>query len=165
MDIKIEISPREMREALADIDSYGEIVTNQIQDAVGRATFRLGAGARMRAPVNFGRLRQSITEKIGKRIGVVTVNVNYGGAVEFGTKPHIIRSRIKKALAFKPGAGFRFWDESGRVVVKSVKHPGTKAQPFLIPAAEEEAPKFAKEIKTILEKAAKIKGRRKNLGL
>lgn len=153
--IKIEISPREMKRALADMDHYEKVVSKDLQGAVGRATFRIGSGARRRAPVNFGRLRQSITEKIGKLFGEIAVNVDYAGAVEFGTKPHIIRPKIKKALAFKPGAGFRFWDESGRVVVKSVKHPGTKAQPFLTPAVEEEAPRFAKDIKTIIEKAAK----------
>jgi HK97 gp10 family phage protein len=153
--IKIEISPREMKKALADMDNYEKVVSKQLQGAVARATFRVGAGARMRAPVNFGRLRQSIKEKIGKLRGEISVNVNYAGAVEFGTKAHEIRPKVKKALAFKPGAGFRFWDESGRVVVKSVKHPGTKAQPFLTPAVKEEARGFAKNIKTIIEKAAK----------
>ena len=150
--IKIEISPREMKRALADLDHYEKVVSKDLQGAVGRATFRIGEGTRKRA---IGGLRQAVSEKVGKLFGVVSVNRNYAGHVEFGTKPHIIRPRIKKALAFKPGAGFRFWDESGRVVVKSVKHPGTKAQPFLTPAVEEEAPRFAKDIKTIIEKAAK----------
>jgi hypothetical protein len=150
--IKIEISPREMKKALSDMDNYEKVVSKQLQAQIGRSTFNIGAGTRKRAK---GSLRQAVSEKIGKLFGIVSVNKNYASAMEFGTKPHEIRPKVKKALAFKPGAGFRFWDESGRVVVKSVKHPGTKAQPYLTPAVEEEAPRFAKNIKTIIEKAAK----------
>lgn len=152
--IKIEIPPKELREAMADLQHYEETVSKNIQGAVARSTFRVGAGARKRVPVSNGKLRQSITEKVGKMQGVIAVNADYAGAVEFGSKAHIIRPRRKKALAFKPGAGFKFWDESGRVVVKFVKHPGTKAQPYLRPAMKEEAPNFALTIKKIIEKAA-----------
>lgn len=152
MNIKTELPAREMRKALSDIDHYEKVVSKDIQGQVGRSTFRIGAGARQRAK---GSLRQAISEKVSKMMGVISVNKNYAIHVERGTRPHIIRPRFKKALAFKPGGGFRFWDESGRVVVKWVKHPGTKAQPFLVPAVEEEAPRFAKGIKNIIEKAAK----------
>ena len=51
--------------------------------------------------------------------------------VNDGTKPHIIRPKNAKALAFKIG---------GRVVfAKVVHHPGTKAQPFLDRALREVA--------------------------
>ena len=47
-------------------------------------------------------------------------------AVEYGSRPHDIKPNEKKALAFEKGGE--------KVVVKRVKHPGNKAQPFLEPA-------------------------------
>lgn len=60
----------------------------------------------------------------GLRIrGDVFNNTKYALAVHEGTKPHIIRARKRKALKF---------DVGGRTVyASSVRHPGTKAQPFL----------------------------------
>lgn len=50
----------------------------------------------------------------------------YSPDVEFGTAPHFIRPVNAKALAFKYKAG-------KMVFTKLVKHPGTKAQPFIRP--------------------------------
>ena len=72
-----------------------------------------------------GRLRDSITRVVGDDVLQVGTNVKYGGIHQFGgkTKPHEIRPRRKKALAW-PGA---------RHPVKSVKHPGSRvpARPYL----------------------------------
>lgn len=155
MDFAITISDKELRRIQKDLTDYESTVSKDIQGAIVRSTYRVGARTRQNAPVNFGRLRQSIREKIRKFTGEVTVNVDYAGAVEFGTKAHVIRPNKKKALAFKPGGGFRFWDESGRVVFRSVKHPGTKAQPYLRPALEAEVNPFTKTIKDIIEDATK----------
>jgi hypothetical protein len=86
-------------------------------------------------PVDSGRLRASGRMKVGESgkgpRGVVEYPVKYAAAVEDGSGPHVIRARKKKALRFKYG---------GRtVIVKSVKHPGTKARPFLTQAAQEVA--------------------------
>lgn len=154
MEIKIEIPPREMQRAMQDLSHYESVVSKEIQAAVVRSTYRAGGRARKLAPSSNGKLIQSIVEKTGILKGEIAVNAQHAGSVEFGSKPHIIKPKTKKALAFKPGAGFRSWDESGRIVVKSVKHPGTKAQPYLRPAMEAEAPLFANTIKSIIEKAA-----------
>lgn len=45
--------------------------------------------------------------------------------VEFGTKPHEIKAKNKKALKLRDGRE-----------VESVMHPGAKAKPFLRPAAD-----------------------------
>lgn len=60
----------------------------------------------------------------GLRIrGDVFNNTKYALAVHEGTKPHIIRARKGKALKF---------DVGGRTVyATSVRHPGTRPQPFL----------------------------------
>lgn len=144
-----------MRKALGDLSNFDSQARKDIQGVITRSTYRVGGRARQNAPSKFGRLRQSIREKVGKLQGEISVNVDYAGAVEFGSKPHIIRPKKKKALAFKPGGGFRFWDESGRVVLKSVKHPGTDPQPFLGPAMEGEVRPMTQAIKKAIEDAAK----------
>lgn len=57
----------------------------------------------------------------------------YGETVEKGSRPHVIRPRNKKALAFMPFANFSLAEglDGAGVVVKSVKHPGTKGTHFV----------------------------------
>ena len=83
----------------------------------------------VRVPVDSGNLRQSLGIKVeGDRvlIGPDAVQAPYGVYVEFGTKPHKITAKNGKALAFKMNGQ--------NVVVRSVNHPGTRAQPFVQPA-------------------------------
>lgn len=49
--------------------------------------------------------------------------LNYAKIIETGSKPHVIRPRTKKALAF--------WGGGDVVVRRSVKHPGTKPRHVL----------------------------------
>ena len=57
-------------------------------------------------------------------------DVNYAIFVERGTGPHVIFPRFKKALYWK-GADHP---------VRWVDHPGSKAYPYLMPAAEQHYP-------------------------
>jgi phage gpG-like protein len=112
-----------------------------------------------KAPIDTGRLKRSITfghatgdviqqgrpysTRGGRRAIDVGTNVIYGRIQEMGGKipAHIIRPRVKQALAFKwpnapagakPGKG-------GLFVFKSINHPGAiiPAQPYLRPALEQ----------------------------
>jgi hypothetical protein len=47
--------------------------------------------------------------------------------VHWGTRPHIIRPKNKKALRWPAGGAFAF--------AKKVRHPGTKADPWMVRAA------------------------------
>lgn len=84
-------------------------------------------------PVDTGRLRASgrtaVRETARGPAGTVEYPVDYAASVHDGTKPHIIRARKKKALAFEY--------QGRKVIVKSVRHPGTEGRPFLRQAAEE----------------------------
>lgn len=60
--------------------------------------------------------------------------------LEFDTKPHIIRPRRKKALAWAASPSGRRLSGRARTgaklrFAKVVRHPGTKKQPFLLPGA------------------------------
>lgn len=105
-------------------------MSDDVKQAVERTRIDVQNEARRRAPVDTGRLRSSIvsrSEGSGRSVGyVVGTNVNYAAAVEYGTAPHVIKPRYKKAL-YWPGAAHP---------VAQVNHPGTAAKPFLRPAIE-----------------------------
>lgn len=73
-----------------------------------------------------GRLASSIVQQSDNDSAAVGTNVKYAAIQHFGgtTRPHIIRPRNKKALA---------WATGGHPV-KSVNHPGSKikARPYLL---------------------------------
>ena len=92
--------------------------------------------------VNTGHLRRSISTKMGDMEATIhTSNLKYAPMVEFGTRPHIIRAKNKKALYWK-GATHP---------VKQVNHPGSKAKPYLIPAFEKEKDQFLEKLKEAIE--------------
>lgn len=105
-------------------------MSDDVKRAVERTRIDVQNEARRRAPVDTGRLRSSIvsrSEGSGRSIGyVIGTNVNYAAAVEYGTAPHVIVPRNRKAL---------YWPGAAHPVAK-VNHPGTRAQPFLRPAIE-----------------------------
>ena len=111
------------------------------------------AEAKYLCPVDKGNLVGSFSREVvtnqNEIVGTVRNSAEYAAAVEFGTKPHEIRPRNKKALAFQSPGGYN--NESGKalylnkksgklqksktkntaIVVKIVHHPGTQGIPFL----------------------------------
>ncbi|MFB7111729.1 HK97 gp10 family phage protein [Streptomyces sp. NPDC056291] len=83
------------------------------------------ADAKRYAPVRTGHLKQSLVAEVEDgELRVGSVGCDYAMDVEFGTAPHIIEPRTKKALSW-PGAAHP---------VNRVLHPGTRAHPYLRPA-------------------------------
>ena len=81
-------------------------------------------------PVDKGRLKDNMSRDVKREgkdiIAIVGNNTAYAKPVEFGSDPHIIRPKNKRAL---------YW-EGAKHPWASVKHPGTKAQPYLRPALQ-----------------------------
>lgn len=98
-------------------------------------------------PVNDGNLKSSISSEVFGEAGArITVSANYARYVNDGTRPHIIRPRNARCLAFapfgakagikggRPSATFSFGGKTanvGMVCVKVVHHPGTKGSHFV----------------------------------
>lgn len=90
---------------------------------------RVANQARQDVPVRTGNLGRQVKEGDIRVAGPRTVSgsvrddAKYAVFVHDGTRAHVIRPRHAKALRFMVG---------GRVVfAKMVRHPGTKARPFL----------------------------------
>lgn len=77
--------------------------------------------ARRFAPIDQGEL----VESIKARGNEVRVTAPHWAAVEYGSRPHVIRSKGRWPLRDK---------ETGDVFGRVVNHPGTPAQAFMRPA-------------------------------
>lgn len=114
----------------------------RIEKNVLRGGLRAGAvvlreEAKRGVPVKSGALRDSIRVSTRSRRGIVSARISagtragvardrdayYAHMVEFGTKPHIIRSRIAKALLLQKGR-----------YIEGINHPGARRKPFMRPA-------------------------------
>lgn len=117
-----------LADALRESAKKSEVTT---QDVMIHSSNYLLSEMERRVAVDSGNLRDSLGVKVdGNRviIGPDATKAPYGGYVERGTKPHVIEPKDKQALAFR----YR----GQMVIVKKVRHPGTKAQPFVRPAFE-----------------------------
>lgn len=83
----------------------------------------------IRVPVDTGELRNSLSVQVmGDRVRIGPT-ADHGVYVEFGTQPHEIRPKTA-------GGTLRFTINGRVIYAKVVRHPGTKAQPFVRPAFE-----------------------------
>lgn len=117
--------------------------------AIGRAPKGLLREVAIRGTAEAKALVPRKTGNLGRtiRIGTVTdtyaeiraggaLNVGYAGAVEYGSRPHVILPKRRKALAWggsRTLAGGLRSGSSATNFARRVNHPGTKPQPFLIP--------------------------------
>lgn len=104
------------------------LVTSNKYKVMDRATLHLLSIAMREAPVKRGTLRRSHARKVeaGGNRGVVGTNLRYARPVHEGSRPHTIRARPGSALMW-PGAAHP---------VRIVRHPGSKANPWLRRAAD-----------------------------
>ena len=71
-------------------------------------------------------------------IGHDQQHASYAPFVHWGTRPHIIRPREKKALRWSSGQG----GKTGFVFAKWVRHPGYAGDAWLVQAADEAVRQF-----------------------
>lgn len=131
------------------VEAYLRGSTGPVAADLLRRGRQVEAEAKRLCPVDTNRLRSSIGHQLITDGGALSVrvgtNVDYALFVHEGTRPHIIRPRTKKALAFvwpnAPGniaAGRPKRSKRGKsgpfVVLAYVQHPGTRARPFLVDA-------------------------------
>jgi phage gpG-like protein len=94
-------------------------------------------------PRQTGHLGRSIMPgSLTEAFAIVEANANYAAFVELGTRAHDIVPRNAKMLSWTTGKRLSGRARSGkaagqRIFAKRVRHPGTKAQPFLLPGAVE----------------------------
>ena len=127
--LEVVIDLRSLDKLAKGFKGYRKMLTKELKRALKRTVLDIEATAKERCPVDTGRLRASITpDVVGATEGYVGTNVSYAAAVEYGSRPHEIRPRKAKALAWKDR------QTGEQRFARKVNHPGTAAQPFLEPA-------------------------------
>jgi hypothetical protein len=114
------------------------------RQALGRIGLQVVARAKELVPRQTGNLGRTIrlgqvTETNVQVIAGGQAGVGYAQFVELGTRPHIIRPRNKKMLAWGKNRRLSGSARSGSEMIfaHEVHHPGTRAQPYIMPAAQE----------------------------
>ena len=112
---------KELQARFRALEDLGPLMRDLALSAVGEQK-RL-------APVRTGNLRRTIhVGRVTDRSAETIASADYAAYVEFGTKAHEIRPRNKRALRWKVPGGYRF--------ATRVRHPGTRAKPYMLPGAE-----------------------------
>ena len=150
-DAIVRVTIKNADEIKSAFKTAPERVSAEIGTAINRIITRVENEAKREAPVNKqgggGNLRQSITSKMtGRTSGMVEVGASYGVYVHEGTSPHIIRVRTKRVLADK---------RSNSIFGAVVHHPGTRANPFLQRAVDNQSSFIDKEFENAVERAVK----------
>jgi len=124
-------------EASADISRLADALnetakqsqTTTMQVMIQSANY-IKAEMEAKAPVKTGTLRNSIFIKVETDKVIIGPNMTtapYAGYVEFGTKAHTIEPKKKGGvLVFNVGGQ--------KVFTRKVHHPGTRPQPYVMPA-------------------------------
>ena len=142
----IKFDTSEIDKFVIDLKGTSENIRSDVQKVLKNAGFNIEARAKRNitnnGSVKTGHLRRGITTDVGNmEVTVHTSNIKYARGVEEGTRPHTIRAKNKKALYWK----------GAKHPVKSVRHPGSRAKPFLIPAFEKEKEVIMKDLEKIIK--------------
>ena len=137
-----------LKKALEDLLAKADRNTPIILAQAGQ----IGVGfCKIECPVDLGHLRASIGNPTEEGIFDVTRNavafgtaVDYAFPVEFGSRPHIIKPKTKKALRWKDKSTNEY------IFAKKVKHPGTKGRHFMLKGIQNAVPGIIKVLKGIL---------------
>lgn len=111
----------------------------RIMRTVGLATVR---EAKLLVARKTGNLGRSIhVASVSETTTTVRAEAKYAAFVEHGTAPHVITPNARKALRFAASPAGRRLSGSPKkgaavVFAKVVHHPGTKAEPYLLPGAQ-----------------------------
>ena len=177
----ITIDIKGMSDALKKFDNYSKAVQTELKDEVNVSALKIQSDAKKLAPVNLGTLRNTIylvEQSKGQNAFMYSVGASakYAPYVEFGTggKVSIPKGFESYASQFKTKTGGTFkemlkalimWVEKKGIangkqsksvaymIAISILRKGMKAQPFLIPAFEQERPKLKLRIEKILKDA------------
>jgi HK97 gp10 family phage protein len=133
---------------LSELQALLNTLPAKLEANVMRSAMRAGAKviaeeAKQQVSVKSGALRDSIKVSTSSRRGVVKASIKAGGKnkktggdafyahmVEFGTAPHFILGPLKL----------------GKGMVAGVKHPGSRAHPFMRPAFDKKAQQAVLEV-------------------
>ena len=145
MAITVEVTgAKELIAELRDLpEAFQKPVINKLA-AVAYDSAQKGAGRH----VVTGALFQSLYNRPitgGREVGHDPNRAPHAVFVNFGTRPHQIRPKNKKALRWASGNGFIF--------AKLVNHPGYRGDPYMVQAKDDALAQFSAIVDKTLKEA------------
>ena len=142
----IKVNVNDLNEFSVKILKLSQEAEENVKKVVKNSAFKIQKEAISNLTKNksvaTGHLRRAVSTDIkGLEATVHTSNVKYAIMVEKGTKAHLIKPKNKKMLYWK-GASHP---------VRIVRHPGSRAKPFLEPAFEKEKDQFLEKLKEVIK--------------
>ena len=137
--IPVTIDSKELKALQKKLSASPGFIENAVDKQLKKDAVNMVSPARREAPAsknkNAGALKRSIKYE-GKRMEhMVTADAGYASYVEYGTSSHTIRPKKHKFLYAvnqrTPDDRWNVWTKANINFWKKVKHPGTKANPFM----------------------------------
>ena len=134
-DITIRI---EGGERLQQVMGNAQFIRGPLKTFLTRSAFIVELKEKEKAPVDTGRLRSSITTVLQPMKALVGPTVFYAPYVEYGTRPHWAPKGALQPWASRHG--FPAGSLGDFLVRRAIAKRGTRAQPFMRPAAQASLP-------------------------
>jgi hypothetical protein len=115
-----------------------QVMERHVDVKLARGAEEVARAGKGNAPKAFSNLVNSIrAERVGALHYQVAEGMNYGRAVEEGTRPHFpnpdaLRPWVERVL----GARGKEADDKAWMIARAISRRGTRAQPYMQPAAE-----------------------------
>lgn len=137
-----------MAETILNLDRFisklDRLQKQEYIDTLEKACFLVENKAKIKAPVDTGQLRASITHEIDGETGIVGTNVEYAPYVEFGTGVWAVEGNGRDTP-------WSYQRADGEWVTTN----GNKPQPFLIPSLLENEKEIVKLFQDAIKKGVK----------
>lgn len=145
-DIKVEVIG--LKEGTRKLTNISENTANEVIRTVFKSSQNIERRAKNLAPVDTGVLRARIeTEIMNKGFTAdIMSNADYSAFLEFGTKAHFPPVGALVGWARRNGMSGKEY-----LIARTIARRGTKAQPFMGPAYEDEKDNFINDIKSIFK--------------
>lgn len=158
--IEVRLDENDLQKVIQRFTKYNNNVRQGCQREVARSAISVQRMARENLRSSgtnaSGRLGSSVnirftTDRLGAVIGS---NVNYAGDVEYGQKPGNwpnvgdLMRWVKKKIIAGPDKAVR---SAAYLIGRKIYQKGTKAKPYLIPAAEREWNNFKRNIQRVIK--------------
>lgn len=135
--MRIDIDTRDLNRVIARLAGYSEDKVQGVKQVIVETAAQIESNAITLAPVDQGNLKNSMFVAIRNSgfTADISNSASYAPFVEWGSRPHQIKAKNAKVLT----DGTNFFG-------KVVNHPGTKAQPFLFPAFQQEEGEYKRRL-------------------
>lgn len=149
--MRVTFDTSEISDMINDISRFQTAKLQEVKNAIHESSLNIQKGAKRRCPVDTGRLRASITfEPVGS-LGLtmkVGTKVHYAPYVEWGTGVFASLEGFQGRQTPWVYPATRGGTRTGGMVFTR----GSKPHPFLIPAFEEEKPRFIRAVREALDR-------------